>query len=115
MGAPARRQDPVGALTPTDPARLRAGAARAADLLVENAITVGGRSTWLGATVDSAKDGVAVVQRSGDAPLYEGSAGIAMASSAVAVALERDDLAAAAVGAARHAVSASERLDGIGL
>jgi lantibiotic modifying enzyme len=115
VGAPGRPTAAVGTLTATDTARLREGASRAADVLVDNALTAGGRSTWLGATMDYVGDGVGVVHRTGDAALYDGTAGIAMASWQVAVALERDDLAEAALGAARHAVSARARLGGTGL
>jgi lantibiotic biosynthesis protein len=105
----------MGTLTATDTARLRAAADRAADVLVANAITADGRSTWLAATVDWVDDGLGVVHRTGDASLYDGTAGIAIAGWSVAAALGRDDLAEVAVGAARHAMSARGRLGGIGL
>lgn len=104
----------MGTLTATD-ARLRESAGRAADVLLENAITAGGRSTWLGVALDAFRDGADVVYRTGDATFYDGTAGIAMAGWKVAAALEREDLAEAALGAARHAVSARGRLGGTGL
>lgn len=101
--------------TETATARLREGAGRAADVLVENAISAGGCSTWFGVTVDWVGHEMSVVQRTGDAALYDGTAGIAMASWQVAIALGREDLADVALGAARHAVSARDRLGWIGL
>jgi lantibiotic biosynthesis protein len=105
----------MGTLTAIDATRLRASAGRAADVLVETAIAAGGTSTWLGVAPDSLREGGRVVYGTGDATLYDGTAGIAMAAWSVAVALGRDDLAEAALGAARHAVSARGRLGGIGL
>jgi class II lanthipeptide synthase len=113
MGASGRPSAAVGELT--DAARLRESAGRAADVLVESAITVGGRSTWLGATMDWVGEGISVVHRTGEATLYDGTAGIAMASWPVAVTLGREDLANVALGAARHAVSARDRLSRSGL
>lgn len=103
----------MGALTATESAWLADAAGRVADVLVENAIIVGGRATWLAANVTS--DGAGVVHRTGDATLYDGTAGIAMASWPVAVALGREDLADIALGAVRHALSAVGRLGGVGL
>lgn len=103
----------MGTLTGADPAALRAAVDGAADLVVETAITANGRSTWLVAGAGPADGGD--VQRSADASLYDGTAGIALAGWAVATALGRDDLATAALGAARHAVSAADRLRGPGL
>jgi lantibiotic modifying enzyme len=105
----------MGTLTAVDARRLREGAGRAADLLVETAIATGEASTWLGVAPGSLPDSGNVVYGTGDATLYDGTAGIAMAAWSVAVALERDDLAKAALGAARHAVSARGRIGGPGL
>jgi lantibiotic modifying enzyme len=90
---------------------LTAAADRAADALLERAIGDGERVTWLGATMGL--DGA--VQRTGDPTLYDGSAGIALAAWAVAPSLGRDDLAELAVAAARHALSAQDRVRGMGL
>jgi hypothetical protein len=57
-------------------AALRSAANAAADVIVETAITAGGRSTWLGATVGWADGTPVVAHRTGDPSLYEGSAGI---------------------------------------
>jgi lantibiotic modifying enzyme len=105
----------VGTLTAVDVDRLRDAAGRAADVLVANAITAGGRATWLGATVDWVDGDVGVVHRTGDATLYDGSAGVALAAWAVAAALGREDVAEVAIAGARHAVSAGDRLAGAGL
>lgn len=106
----------MGTLTAAiDVTRLRESAARAADVLVETAIVAGATSTWLGVVPEPVGERGNVIYRTGDATLYDGTAGIAMAAWTVAVALERDDLAVAALGAARHAVSARGGLRGPGL
>jgi lantibiotic modifying enzyme len=105
----------MGDLTEEEVAALRSAANAAADLIIETAITAGGRSTWLAPTVEWA-DGTAVVaHRTGDPSMYEGSAGIALACSSVAQSLQRNDLAELAITAARHAVSGADRLAGPGL
>jgi lantibiotic biosynthesis protein len=105
----------MGTLTAIDTTRLRESADRAADVLVETAIEVGERSTWLGVAPDSIRECGNVFYRTGDVTLYDGTAGIAMAAWSVAAALKRDDLAKTALGAARHAVAARGELGGIGL
>jgi lantibiotic modifying enzyme len=105
----------MGTLTVIDTTRLRNAADSAADVLVANAITDDGRACWLGATVDWVGDGLGVLHRTGDPTLYDGTAGIAIASWSVAAELGRDELAEVAIAAARHAVSARDRLAGIGL
>ena len=105
----------MAVLNPVAPARLTAAAHAAADLLLATAIRRDGRATWLGATVDWVDGAPGVVRRTGDATLYDGSAGVALAARAAATALERDDLAALATEAARHAVDAAPRVPGPGL
>jgi lantibiotic modifying enzyme len=105
----------MGTLTAIDTTRLRESAGRAADVLVETAITAGDRATWLGVAPDSIGESGSVVYRTGDVTLYDGTAGIALAAWSVAAALGRDDLAKIALGAARHAVSARGEIGGIGL
>jgi lantibiotic modifying enzyme len=105
----------MGTLTAIDTTRLRASAGRAADVLVETAISSGGMSTWLGLAPHSLLEGDCAVYGTGDPTLYDGTAGIAMAGWSVAVALEHDDLATAALGAARHAVGARGRVASLGL
>jgi lantibiotic biosynthesis protein len=102
-------------VTSVDPARLRDAASRAADGLVGNAIRADGQATWLGATVAWDGGTAEVVSRTGEATVYDGSAGIALAAWAVAQSLGRDDLAAVAVEAARHAVAGRARVGGTGL
>lgn len=105
----------MGTLTAVDTGRLGDAAGRAADVLVANAISHRGRSTWLGATVDWIGDEVGVVHRTGEPTLYDGSAGVAIGAWAVAAALRHEDLAEVALGAARHAISAADRITGSGL
>src|SRR5262245_3568344 len=102
-------------LTSSDATRIRDCASRAADTLVETAITVRGKSTWLAAVPGSIGEGAGVVYRTGDPTLYDGSAGIALAAWSSATALDRNDLATIALGAARHAVSAQAQVRGTGL
>jgi hypothetical protein len=96
----------VGTLSAPDTSRLRECAGRVADLLLERAITAGGRSTWLGVALDSLRDGADIVYRTGDPTLYDGTAGISLSRWTAAAVLERDDLAEVAEVATRHAVSA---------
>ncbi len=74
----------MGTLTAPDIARLRESAGRAADVLVENAVVADGQATWLSITLHSSGGGAGVVYRTGDATLYDGTAGIAMATWSVA-------------------------------
>lgn len=98
-----------------DATPLRACAGRAADVLVETAMVVGGTSTWLGVVAGGADEGDNAIYSTGQVTLYDGSAGIAMAAWSVARALGRDDLAKVALGAARHAVATRGPLAATGL
>lgn len=105
----------MGTLTSVGTGRLLDAGRRAAGVLVDNAIAAGGRATWLGASVAVVDGAPVVVERTGDPSLYDGSAGVALAGWWAAGVLDDEDLAAAAVGAARHAVASRDRVPGVGL
>ncbi len=94
---------------------LRDSANQIADILLETSISDGRCATWLGPTIRSASGEDQAIQRTGDATLYDGSAGIALACSSVAGVLRRDDLMDLAVRSVRHAISSCERVGGTGL
>lgn len=98
-----------------DTTPLRACAGRAADVLVETAMVVGGTSTWLGVAAGSTDESDNAIYSTGQVTLYDGSAGIAMAAWSVACALGRDDLANVALGAARHALASRDASAAMGL
>lgn len=107
MGAP-----PVTEARSTGPVIL---ANKIADALVVSAISDGKRATWLGTVVEEGVDGRRVIQRTGDASLYQGSAGIAWACAEAAAVLDRDDLSDLARVGAWGAVTAARDADGTGL
>src|SRR6185312_13048298 len=67
-----------------DATPLRACAGRAADVLVETAMVVGGTSTWLGVVAGRADEGDNAIYSTGQVTLYDGSAGIVLALLRVA-------------------------------
>lgn len=96
-------------------ATARQMAERAADALLESAIVVGDRAAWLGPTLSGTNATEEPVDRAGEATLYDGSAGIALACLAVGTAGQREDLVDTAVRAARHALDSTERVPSPGL
>ena len=86
-----------------------------ADALVDTAILVGEQATWLSADLKWSSQEYIPIERTGDPSLYDGSAGIAWACTAVANALGREDLARLATQAINHATAFADRLDSIGL
>lgn len=93
----------------------RRPAERIPDALIESAIVVDGLATWIGPVLEWCDKGLAPVHRTGEATLYDGSAGIAMASWIVGVARDRNDLRELALRAARHAVANVEQVSAPGL
>jgi lantibiotic biosynthesis protein len=104
----------MGSVTSNETAA-RAVANRIADALLDSAIAAGDRVGWLGPTIEVIHGEARGVQRTGDATLYDGSAGIALGCSIAAETLGRTELADLAVRAARHALSGSERVSPAGL
>ena len=100
-------------IAPQDLARRQAG--RIADALVESAIVVDGQATWIGPTLRVDGEAFVVEERTGEATLYDGSAGIALASWGVGLAMRRGDLLDTALSAARHAVASADRVQAPGL
>lgn len=106
----------MGALTRPDAgATARTAAQRAADALLESAVVVRDEATWLAPTPSGPDLAGEPVERSGEAALYDGSAGIALACLAVGTSEQRDDLVEIAVRAARHALASAGRAPSPGL
>jgi lantibiotic modifying enzyme len=86
-----------------------------ADSLVETAIIVDDQATWLGPAMEWCDSTIELVERTGNITLYDGSAGIALACSAVGKALHHEELLQLSVRAARHAIANADRAQTIGL
>jgi lantibiotic biosynthesis protein len=83
---------------------LRAVVNEVADALITGAIGDSRRSTWLTAHLDGGRG-----YSTGDPNLYDGSAGIALATWAAATALDRAELADLSRRAITHAIEAADR------
>ncbi len=86
-----------------------------ADALAESAIRVGPLATWLAPTLEWDGPAFSVVDRTGDATLYDGSAGIGLACTLAGKGFGRDDLVELGMAGASHAVAGADRVGGAGL